>query len=637
MKFGAKQWLCIALILVLVGSIVGAVAHTSGGAVKVQSVSFVTEDGIVLHALLYTPKTATNTAPAPAIVASHGYNNTAEVQDMNAIELSRRGYVVLAIDAYAHGESGINSENMDHNGIVPDMGGYAALQYVSRLPFVDKDNIGMVGHSLGCAVIQGAALRAFKTQEGGSDVAVPKALLLTSNAFATNADVTELTYAKYPVNVADLFGQYDEWAENMWITVKKGSEINVTPKAIAGMGFSGAKFGSYYNFGVDTELTREQAIEAANARTLRVLYQPAVDHPRVHFSVAAEKFVLDYFDITLKAGKETLAVGNQTWYWKEIGTGVAMAGFFIFLVAFGLTLLKVPYFATIVQPEPVAPTVVTDKKSKLTYWGIYLACLLPAPLLFFWFVGYPIDILNMGRTVPQLLVANNYFQMPAINGVVLMNVVVGLLMLGVFTLTYKLIMQKNGVTFANLGVKVSGQTLLKSLMLAVITFLAGYMLLVLADYFFMTDFRFWVFSVKTISAMKFGILLKYLPFYAFFFIVTALTLNSFTRIRGEKEWKNILLMIGASIGGLAVFTLLDYACLKITGIKMFPYIPYPANTTSALAGLFVWNLLFILPIAAVITRIFFKKTGSIWVGAFMNSLMVTLFAISNTVIAQGMF
>ncbi len=642
MKSSVK-WVCLALLLILVGSIVANVTHTSGGTVKVQSIEYVTEDGILLHALLYTPNSATNTNPAPAIVSSHGFNNTAEVQNMNCVELSNRGYVVMAIDAYSHGNSGINSVNMDHNGIVPDMGGYSALQYISSLPFVDKTRIGMVGHSMGCAVIQNTALRAFAANETDPSIATPVALLLTSNAFATDADVKELAYAKYPINVGVVYGQYDEWAENMWITVKKGSEITSTPKAIAGMGFADAKFDAYYNAGDPTELTREEAIAAAEAKTLRVMYQPAIDHPRVHFSSAAERYVLDYFDITLKAGTEPVAATSQTWQWKEFGTGLALLGFFIFLAPYALVLLKTPFFGAIIKSEPLSPTVVSTKKSKITYWLIYVLCLLPAPLIFYWAVGYCIDIPNMGRSVPIVLKANSYFQLPCINGIVLVNLIVGAFLLVVFTLTYQFIMKKNGATFDNLGIKISVRNFFKALLLAAIVFLSGYMLLVLVDYFFMTDFRLWVFSIRPLTAMKWGIYLKYLPFFAFFFIISSLTLNSFTRMRNQKEWVNMLLMIGASIAGFAIMTLLDYGSLRITGVKMFMYVPYPAVAagstpmTSALAGLFEWNMIVALFVSAINARILFKKTGSIWVGGLINAMVITLMSISNTVISNGMF
>ena len=639
MKNGAFKWVCIALALILVGSIVANIAHTSGGAVKIRSIEYVTEDGILLRALLYLPDSATNTSPAPAIVSSHGYNNTAEVQNMNAVELSKRGYVVMAIDAYGHGRSSIDSVNMDHGGLVPDMGGYAALQYVAALPFVDGSRVGMVGHSMGCGVIQNAAMRAFTANESDPAVAVPAALLLTSNSFATDAEDKELLYAKYPVNVGSVFGQFDEWTEGMW-GVKKGSDMNIAPKAVAAMGFSGAEYGAYYNFGEKTALTAEQAIEAAAGKTLRVLYQPPIDHPRVHFSATAERSVLDFFDITLKAGKEPLASTSQTWQWKEFGTGLALLGFFIFLAPFALMLLKTPFFGGIVQTEPVAPTVVdSSAKSKLTYWLIYVLCLLPAPLIFHWAVGYCIDIPNMGRSVDIVLKANRYFQLPCVNGIVVTNLIVGAFLLVVFLLTYQFIMKKNGNTIDNLGVKISVKNFFKALLLAVVVFLSAYALLVLVDYFFMTDFRLWVFSIRPMMPMRWIIFLKYLPFFAFFFIIASLTLNSFTRIRGQKEWINMLLMIGASIIGFAVLTLLDYGALKITGVKMFPYAPYPAGAgfTSAFGGLFAWNMMVALTAGAVNARILFKKTGSIWTGAFVNALLITLFAVSNTVVVQGMF
>jgi hypothetical protein len=96
-----------------------------------------------------------------------------------------------------------------------------------------------------------------------------------------------------------------------------------------------------------------------------------------------------------------------------------------------------------------------------------------------------------------------------------------------------------------------------------------------------------------------------------------------------------MLMIIANVLGLAMLTFLDYTWLFTTGVKLFPYVPFPPKTTSALAGVLLWNLLFILPLAAISARLFFKKTGSIWLGGFVNSLIITLYAISNTVAAAG--
>jgi dienelactone hydrolase len=138
-------------------------------------------------ALLYVPDSASVEDPAPAIVSMHGYNNTREVQDLNAVELSRRGYVVIAIDAYDHGGSSFADPRIN-KGIAPDMGTYAALQYLGTLPYVDKKRIGMVGHSLGGASLQIGAVRAFVKHEKDPAIIVPKALVPTENAFLVDKD-----------------------------------------------------------------------------------------------------------------------------------------------------------------------------------------------------------------------------------------------------------------------------------------------------------------------------------------------------------------------------------------------------------------------------------------------------------------
>lgn len=627
-------WLCIAIALVLIGSFFANLVHRSGGTVQITDMTFVTEDGARMRALLYVPDSATVEDPAPAVVSSHGYNNTLEVQDVNTVELSRRGYVVIAIDAYDHGLSSFPDPRIN-KGLAPDMGIYAALQYLGTLPYVDAERIGIVGHSLGGIIAEIGALRAFKNHEKDPSIIVPKAVLPTEHNFLTDKDSKTFLLNKYPVNVGDVFGKYDEWAENMW-QVPKGSDINVSKKAIAAMGFSGAEYGAYYAYGVKKKLTKDEAVAAAARGKLRVLYQPAIIHPRAHFSKAAVGDILDFFDITLKGGTETLASASQAWPWKQFFNGIALVGFFLFIIPFAFLMLELPYFKKIIRKEPVAPSIVKKTKDKVTYWIIFILCLLPAPLVYNWAVGYPIGIKSMDRYVDTVFPLNSYFQLPCVNGVVLLMLIVGAALLAIFIATYFFIMKGNKVTYNQLGVKLAIGDVAKALLLAAITFTAAYALLVVIKFFFLSDVRFWVYSIKTLTPIKFFVLLKYLPFFLFFYIINSLLLNSFTRMRGTKEWVNIVLMVVANVAGLAMLTILDYTWLFQTGIKLFPYVPYPAgNTTSALAGVLLWNLLFILPLAAISGRLFFRKTGTIWLGGFVNALIITLYAISNTVFAAG--
>jgi len=97
------------------------------------------------------PRARQRSTPAPAVLASHGFINTREMQSPFAIELARRGFVVMAMDMSGHGFSG---GALGEQGF----GGPAALGYLRALPFVDKSNIGLEGHSLGGAPVVDAAL-----------------------------------------------------------------------------------------------------------------------------------------------------------------------------------------------------------------------------------------------------------------------------------------------------------------------------------------------------------------------------------------------------------------------------------------------------------------------------------------------
>ena len=114
MKVGKKSKtlaaLAVGLALIVLGSVLAQAFHTSFYSVKVSRVYFDTESG-TLSGLLYMPKGVDASNPHPALVTTHGYLNSAEMQDAPAIEMSRRGMVVLALDMYDHGHSRGNAEH----------------------------------------------------------------------------------------------------------------------------------------------------------------------------------------------------------------------------------------------------------------------------------------------------------------------------------------------------------------------------------------------------------------------------------------------------------------------------------------------------------------------------------------------
>ena len=153
--FKKPHWLlCLGLGIVLVASVFANMANTSAYNVSVTEVTFETEHG-TMTGLLYRPKSCTKENPCATIVTTHGYLNSKEMQDAPAIELSKRGYVVLAMDMYDHGDSTWDTTENGGSFMFFRWSQYDAVQWAYEQDFVLKDKetgtgiIAVSGHSMG--------------------------------------------------------------------------------------------------------------------------------------------------------------------------------------------------------------------------------------------------------------------------------------------------------------------------------------------------------------------------------------------------------------------------------------------------------------------------------------------------------
>src|SRR6201996_7631816 len=207
-------------ILILAGGLLAHLTQTSGG-IRIEDVRFKGAAGNTMSALLYIPPNATAKAPAPGILAVHGYINSRETQDGFAIEFARRGYVVLALDQTGHGYS-------DPPAFANGFGGPDGLAYLRSLEMVDKTNIGLEGHSMGGWTVLAAA--AASPHDPKSHVLEGSS---TGKPFAGEGTPT------WPRNVALVFAQYEEFPVLMW-EVEKAADVTQSPKLWALFGTSGA-------------------------------------------------------------------------------------------------------------------------------------------------------------------------------------------------------------------------------------------------------------------------------------------------------------------------------------------------------------------------------------------------------------
>ena len=131
------------VIVVAVCAVMASWVESGFGRSDVTRISFPTDEGPTMVAKLYRHKEATAENPMPGVLALHGYQNDKETAAAGAIELARRGFVVFAIDHLGHGSSG------GHLDWETASGANNAYRYLEGLPFVDADNLGVIGHSMG--------------------------------------------------------------------------------------------------------------------------------------------------------------------------------------------------------------------------------------------------------------------------------------------------------------------------------------------------------------------------------------------------------------------------------------------------------------------------------------------------------
>lgn len=178
------------VFLVSVIMIIGGISLAWGiqnnfGFTHTSEVTLITAEGVPIAGILQVPQAASPSSPLPGVIVIHGVMGAKEWMMGFGHELSRRGFVVLTIDAVGHGNSGASL------GSGTDLGGIVALEFLDSLPYVST--IGMVGHSMGSGIARQAINR--------SSIQVDSLVIVGSRAWGNTT---------YPHNMLVVTGLYDE-------------------------------------------------------------------------------------------------------------------------------------------------------------------------------------------------------------------------------------------------------------------------------------------------------------------------------------------------------------------------------------------------------------------------------------------
>ncbi len=683
-----KKWvifLAVCLIVIFLSSMIASGIQSDGwkvevtdlrdatnaGTITVTSYDEATDQNVttekkvagkVVSGILFKPSTATAENPAPAVVFTHGYLNNREMQLQNAIELARRGFVVLAVDREGHGNYEYG-ENTTSGALMATSGLYDSAKYLYNLDYVDKDKIGISGHSMG-GFTTSIVLGADNAEKGG--LGIISAGLIQS--YASNPD------AASDVSVGFLKSVDDEF---FYTTDENGGTISrewlSTETAKGYVGIAGSEGdvvnGGIYVNGVLTEVASGEAAPGA----FRAIYEVPGIHPQVHYSVDGAEAVINFFYTAFGTpeGRDYIEESNQTWWVKEMFSFIGMIALFVCIFPLVSLLLTTPFFRSLaakkkeaaVAPAPAAePATYSEAEAQVACDSAetkvsaspapVAAAVLPAidepkPLKGIWknltyWLGAVAIMLFSGFIIKDICTEYGDYVFPntqlypqdTTNWVAIWAVVVALFSLAVIcfiwlanTVFYRIRYKENAAQYIEnpfAAAKINGGfvSVLKSFLLAAVVVFFLYLITFINWSAWVVDFRIWTLAVKVFNVGDMlPTMVRYAVFFGIFFTVSAL-FNETYRVKNIPDWATTLINVFFNVFGVILVVAIQYGEFGATGVMWQPEMN--------LGYIVIIPMIGVLAIATVISRRMAAKTGNMWLGAFINTMLFTIITCANT-------
>ena len=636
-----------ALILLIIftaaifGCLFGAnVIQNDQGRIRISEGIIDTDAGEMFYKL-YTPKGAQD---APGVLLLHGYQNDHETNAAYAIELARRGIVVLSVDEYGHGatEPGLekrgyvnqrvkvnfgedsvedktfvevhgtiryrvmmNFSNLsffderytkDKDGNVltdSSCGGIAAYAFLAGQPSVDKTKLGISGHSMGTWAGWTVA-----AAYSGTEIEPRATVLQCGELFRKSAyDSSKIHFN----NVLLLQAKWDEFSyfrDYKRIVNDKLLRSDLRTEFLGTTADEAAWNTTYGSFA------------DGSARRIELLYtnHRLTTHHHDGLAVAMQWFS-DAFEYPLP-----IDTSHQTAMAKEWLVLAAMLLAIAALLPLSSLLLSLPFFAKAAQPLPPKEGI----KEKGKWWRNALFTVLVAGLTYPFMTQLGHALLPLPEHVFRMTVGNGFIGWYAL--LILVMLVTSVIArvkakkAGVTGLAYS-----NGIGSAEKPDRFAFGQFFRSLVLSLALLGYLYLIVLCAGWFFMLDLRFiWPFF-KAFNWMRFGQFCIYFPIFALFFIMNNSKIMASMRTEAAYKpgligffgswWRNALLMAG----GVLLIALIEY-------IPFFLNIGPGADVlfSPTFGGPFMSLLILFLPqilVFSVLCTWFYRRTGSVFTGA----------------------
>lgn len=591
MKRNAKFYVALALVLCLISSVGAAVFQTGFGFIEYHDMTFVTASGHRLDALLLVPENATAENPAPGIVVSHGWYNNREMQDLNYVEYARRGYVVMAISMYGHGDSEALPSNTWWDDSNNANGLYDAVKHMAQLPFVDASRIGVTGHSNGALACREAVLQ-------DAEGLIAAALLVSNDAVYYN-EAGELYNQFGSRDAAIIACQYDEFFHRVNGNPPREYLNQVTAQSFLHFGADPA--------GLEKRVAGEFYVQDVEGEAaIRAIFNPAITHPWAHFSADCVAFGAKFFDAALGA-PNPLEPTDQIWQIKAAFNGLGIVGFFMFVLSSTLALLDTPWFAGLKGEGKPLPALEGKNKKRYVRTNVLSAFM----SILFYFIAF---------IVGYIVWNSEFWNQGASRIIGLWSVLCGLFMLWM----NKICLKHNSVDKQARGARLSRKALGKTIVLALTVVAAAFALVFLSDYLFLTDYRLWCFAtIRAFDAELIPMILKFLPFWLVYYIAMSVCGNSYGYTEGMREWSSVARQMFFVALGPVIMIAGQYIKFFVTGKMVL-------DPITGIMGIWLFPIALILPLSAFICHKIYKKTNNPYIGGIITGIIACILTVTNT-------
>lgn len=553
--------LILGLIVMLTGVTLAAGTQGSFGTISVTEVDFQAADSSLIHSTLQRPTYATNADPLPGVVVIHGSLQNKEWLMAFGIELARRGFVVLTIDANGHGNSEAGSGS-----------GAAALDYIASLDYVDSTQIGLIGHSMGGGI-------SWSAMEDSS--VYVRALVLVGSGFSSDAP--------YTPNTLLATGNFDSLSSYPHNYSLLDSYFNVT--------------------GVIPDTTYG---DFANNTARRAIF-PSTNHLFETIDPVIVSESVEWMKNSLKGGVEDehwIASTNLIFSLWLIGGLLGLMGALLTVFPMIMILLGTPLFADVkgVHSEEHAG----GTKSLLTNGTIY--ALIGAGTFF--------PFLLVGTLVSYIIPFPQYNGIPVMMWMTGSGLIALLVLFLILHFRRKGQVDSPSLTIGGLlgfGDGKNYLTWIKTLILSLVVFAWLYVLTLLADIGFMVDLRCFLPGLHDLTAWQAIIVPLYFVVFLFYFVVEGAWLTGPMLQKSSGTWFRSQMNVTAKAVFIKTIPYLILIAFEFVGgfLAGAPLVPGMIGYS----WLFFYAFTPWFAICTVITMFAYRVTGNRWLGAMVNALL----------------